>query len=226
MSGISFKIIRVVKYRNSIRPCIDNCWSWPTDTWEFILLVSLHLYVWKFPLKSFKDPWTTKFLVDLNSTIQDWSHLKNDGIPKMMLQSQHILPCHALTFLEFRVTFSSWITLLSPSLSISFWLLQSHNNQVTDQSNYTWLFCIHRQMKGAGSGGTTVKMDPYKVMSITGRIFVFYQFFICPYSAPDHSQRLPQSTLHFSLQVSTQPHNYTLKRKTFWHICTYMFLHR
>ena len=110
---------------------------------------------------------------------------------------------------EFRVTFSSWITLLSPSLSISFWLLQSHDNQVTDQSNYTWLFCIHRQMKGAGSGGTTVKMDPYKVMSITGRIFVFYQFFICPYSAIQTILRDYPKAHFISPQVSLLNHTTT-----------------
>ena len=82
-------------------------------------------------------------------------------------------------------------------------------------------------MKGAGSWRTTVKMDPYKVMSITGMIFVFYQFLICPYSAIQTILRdYPKALFVSPSGLSTQPHNYTLKRKHFGCICTYMFLHR
>ena len=141
--------------------------------------------------------------------------------------SFHVMPL----LLEFRVTFSSWVPLFSPNLSIFFWLLLTHNNQVTDHSNCTWLFCIHRQMKAAGSRGTTMKMDPYKVMSTTGRIFVFINlsFDLTQQFRPFSSEITPKysSFLLRSLYLTTQATiRYTLKRTHFGCICTYMFLYR
>lgn len=39
------------------------------------------------------------------------------------------------------------------------WLFLTHNNQVTGDPNCNWLFCVHRQMRAAGSGNTTIQMD-------------------------------------------------------------------